>query len=223
MKKNKDHLNIGKTLKAARAGERFSLSEQQIASLKRTAEVALAVVAMAGIATIAIAAPNVLQAVDKLFLKKHRRRLSAKELRQKTSQAFYYLKRSRLIQLKRDGNDWKVFLTSLGQNKIQKIQSDIRRIPRPKKWNEKWWLTAADIPTKNYRQGADLLRRKLKELGFFPLQRTLWLFPYDPRAEMQFLADHYNITQFVTVMEINRLDKDDEEKAKAYLQAKNLL
>ncbi len=223
MDENTKHLNIGKTLRASRAGERFSLSEEQIAALKRTAEVALAVVAAAGIATIAITAPNVLQAIDKLFLKKHRRRLNTREARQKTSQAFFYLKRSGLIELKKDGNDWKILLTSLGKNKIRKIQSDIRVIPKPKTWNHKWWLIAADIPTKSYRQGADMLRRKLKDLGFFPLQRTLWLFPYDPRAEIQFIASQYNISQFITAMEINRLDKEDEQKAKTYLQSKNLL
>ena len=223
MKKNNTAFNIGKTLKATGAGERFSLSEKQLAALKRTTEVALAVLAAAGIATIAVTAPNVLQAIDKLFLKKHNRRLRTKELRLKTSQAFYYLKRSGLIQLKKDSQDWKVFLTSLGRQKVKQMQSDIRYISKPKKWDNKWWLVGADIPTKNYRQGADLLRRKLKELGFFPLQRTLWLFPFDPRGEIQFLASRYNIAQFVTVMEINRLDKEDEKKAKVYLQTKKIL
>ncbi len=218
---NKSHLNIGKMLKAQKAGERFSLSEEQLATLKRTAEVALAVIAVIGIATLVVAAPNVLGAIDKLFIKKHRRRLRTSELREKTSQAFYYLKRSGLIRLKKDGRDWRVLLTSLGTKKINKIFSDVRRIPKPKKWNKKWWLVAADIPTKNYRQGADLLRRKLKELGFCPLQRTLWLFPYDPRIEIQFLSDLYHISQFVTVMEVNRLDKNDEQKAKLYLQTNN--
>jgi hypothetical protein len=223
MNKNKQRLNINKTLVSSKAGEKLSLSEEQINALKRTAEVALAVIAVAGIATIAITAPNVLQAVDKLFLKKHRRRLSTREVRQKTSQAFYYLKRSGLIKLKKDGNDWKIFLTSLGKNKISEIQSDVKYIAKPKTWNKKWWLVAADIPTKDYRTSADLLRRKLKELAFFPLQRTLWIYPYDPRNEIQFLAERYHITPFITVMEINRLDKEDEQKAKHYLKQQNLM
>lgn len=55
-------------------------------------------------------------------------------------------------------------------------------------------------------------------MKFYPLQRTLWLYPYDPRLEIEFLIQHYGIERFVTVMEVNRLDRDDERVLKAYFE-----
>ena len=75
---------------------------------------------------------------------------------------------------------------------------------------------AADIPTKGYRQGADALRAKLKQMGFCPLQRTLWFYPYDPRKQLEVIVNHYGIGEFVTVMEISRMDIQDEKVLKKY-------
>jgi hypothetical protein len=75
---------------------------------------------------------------------------------------------------------------------------------------------AADIPTKDHRQGADLLRRKLKQMGFYPLQRSLWFYPFDPRPEIEFICREFGVANFVTVMEINRLDVQDEKLLKKH-------
>jgi hypothetical protein len=223
-KKQINSLGIYKSLAgASKPASRLVLSEEQLARLTRTAEVALAIVAVAGITTLAMIAPNVLQAIDKLFLKKVGSRLSHKIATRKTAQAFYYLKRSGLIQMRRSDSGWKIFLTNLGKEKIKAIKSEVKLIPKPKMWDRRWWLVAADIPTKDYRQGADLLRRKLKELGFYSLQRTLWLYPYDPRAEIQFLAGEYGISYFVTVMEVSRLDMEDEKRLKDHFQRLKIL
>ena len=82
---------------------------------------------------------------------------------------------------------------------------------------------AADIPTKNYRRGADMLRRKLKELGFFSLQRTLWFYPFDPRKELEYVVNSFGIANFVTLMEVSRLDRDDEEIMKKFFRVSKIL
>lgn len=201
----------------------IKLSQVQMETLRTTAEVALAIIVAAGAITIAVAAPNLSQAIDKLFSRHKKRKLPAPEKQKKTIQAFYYLKRSGLIKFKPRGKDLIVYMTDLGKIKYKKIQDDIRSIPKPKTWNGKWWLAAADIPTKQYRQGADLLRNKLKELKFYPLQRTLWIYPHDPKVELQFLINRYGISQFVTLMEISRLDQDDEQKIREFFKARNIL
>jgi len=90
---------------------------------------------------------------------------------------------------------------------LQKVDTDIKR-----KWNKRWWLIASDIPTKTHRKAAERLRSKFRSMGFYSMQKSLWIYPFDPTIEIQKICEYYNVLKFVTVMEIYRLDKSDKEK-----------
>lgn len=200
------------------------VSPEQIQKLKTISAVALAIVGVAGVVTLSAIAPNIFIAIERLFLEKSSsRKLSKREKDQKVAKTFYYLKRSGLIKMKPTGQDFLIFLTRFGKKRMEKLNIDTLIVPEPKFWDGKWWQVAADIPTKEYKKGADLLRKKLKEMRFFPLQRTLWFYPYNPRKEVGFIIRHYGIEQFVTVMEVSRLDKDDERKMKKFFKEKKIL
>jgi hypothetical protein len=200
------------------------LEPRQITALKSAADIVLAIIASAGIISIAILAPNAFKALQPIFKAgKTGRRFSTKEKARKAAKVVYYLKRHNLVKMKRESGEWKIFLSRLGKTRYYSLGIEVLRVPSVKKWDKKWWQVAADIPTKEYRQGADLLRKKLKQLYFFPLQRSLWFYPYDPRREIEFISNHYSVANYVTVMEINRLDKDDEDKLIRYFSKLNIL
>ena len=119
--------------------------------------------------------------------------------------------------------DVKIFLTGAGRRRLKKFNIENPVIPKPAKWNKKWWLVAADIPTREYKLAADAFRDKLKEMRFCGLQRTLWIYPFDPRREIEVLASYYRIGHFVTVMEINRLDLDDESALKSFFKREKII
>lgn len=200
---------------------RLELSRQQIDGLKTAAAVTLALVGVAGVVVLSVVAPNVIGVVGKFALRRGRR-LTAKESSRKAAKTFYYLRRSGLITIKEAGGSWKIFLTDKGKRRLKELDWMTAKIPKPKKWDGKWWQVAADIPTKEFRRGADLLRAKLKEMDFYPLQRTLWFYPYDPREALKFIVQTYHIEQFVTVMEINRMDKEDEDNLKSFFRKKSI-
>lgn len=205
-------------------GKTPRLTEQQIEKIKSVSGVALAVIGIAGVAALSVVAPNIFYAIGKIFYEpRGRHKIPRKEAAEKISGAFYYLKRHNLVKVRPKGRDFLVSLTSLGQRRFAKMSFESLQIKKPKRWDGHWWQVAADIPTKKYKRGADLLRMKLKELGFFPLQRTLWLYPFDPRREIEFVIDQYGIGRFVTVMEVNRLDRDDERKLKVFFHHQKIL
>lgn len=216
---------IGAVIRKATPAEKPSrFTPEQIEKLKSAGNVALAILLGSGVVALSAVAPNMFIAIEKLFLSKYpNRHLSKKEKDIKMSQAFYYLKRSGYIIMRPTARDFKIYVTKLGKRKWKKLEIETLTIPHPRSWNGTWWLVAADIPTKKHKRGADLLRQKLKDLQFFPLQRTLWIYPYDPRAEIEFISNYYGIGRFVTVMEINRLDLDDQEKIRDYFQEVELL
>lgn len=215
------HRSIEKTIRDS-APYKLELSQEQMDRLKNAAAITLALVGVAGVVVLSAVAPNVIGAIGKLANRRGRR-LTVKESSRQAGKTFYYLRRSGLVTMKEEGGIWRIFLTRKGQKRLEKLDWNTARIPCPKKWDKKWWQVAADIPTKEYRRGADLLRAKLKEMDFYPLQRTLWFYPHDPRPAIGFIVKTFNVEQFVTVMEINRLDREDEAKLKNFFHKKGII
>lgn len=199
------------------------LTEEQIEKLKTAGSVALAIVGAAGAVALSVVAPNMFMALDKIFGKKSNRRVGKKEKAERIARTFYYLKRHNYIILKPAGRDLKIFLTKLGKNRLKYLNFETLTITHPKKWNGKWWQIAADIPTKKYKWAADAFRQKLLEMKFYPLQRTLWFFPFDPRNELEFIINRFHIGSFVTVMEVSRLDFADEEIMLEFFKREKIL
>ncbi len=216
-------LTVGSAIKLANVDKPDDfLSEKQLQNLTRLSEIALGLIAVAGIVSVALIAPNLLTVVDKLFLKKGRH-ASKRQKEIKTAQVFYYLKKSGFIKFRTDKKGIKVFLTGLGKKRLERININACCVKKPEQWDKKWWLVAADIPTKDYRQAADLFRKKVKQMGFCPLQRTLWIYPHNPAKEVEYIANYYLIGRFITVMEISRMDMQDEEKITSYFKKIKLI
>lgn len=201
----------------------FQISEGQMEKLKTFNNVLLGILAGAGILTMMVLAPNALQALD-IFQKNHRRRpLGRRERERKVIRSFYYLRVKGQIAFRQKGEDYEVILTKKGKRQIKQLNFETLAISKPAHWDGKWWQVAADIPTKHYRRGADALRSKLKQMGFYPLQRTLWFYPYDPRLELEFIAQTYGIHPFVTTMKIAELDESDERVIRAYFKKQAII
>ena len=160
-----------------------------------------------------VLAPNALQALELFEKKGEKRKLTHKEKRRKILKSFYYLKNQGSVKFIPKGDDFEVILTQKGKKKIKHMNFETLSIQREKQWDGKFWQVVADIPTK-YKLGADAFRKKIKSMNFYPLQRTLWFYPYDPRMEIEFIAKNYGIEGFITAMKIEILDEWDERVLK---------
>lgn len=216
-------LPLAAVIKKASPKPTFELSEEQIEKLKTYSNILLGILAGAGLVTMMVLAPNALQALDIFQKRKGKKPLKRKEKEQKVARAFYYLRHWGHIQLKRKREDYEVILTEKGKKQIKHLNLETLSIPRPKNWDGKFWQVAADIPTKEYRYGADALREKLKQMNFYPLQRTLWFYPYDPRVELEFIARNYGVANFVTVMKIATLDLSDEKVLREFFKEQKII
>lgn len=201
----------------------FELSEAQIEKIKTYSNILLGILAVSGMVTMMVLAPNALQVLDIFERRKGRKKMRHSEKIRKVTQAFYYLKRKANIEFRRKGDDLFVVLTDKGKKEIKRLKMETICVSRPQKWDGKFWQVAADIPTKDYRRGADALRRKLKEMGFYPLQRTLWFYPFDPRIEIEFITRTFGIAHFVTVMKTSELDPSDETVLKKFFRSQKVI
>jgi len=199
------------------------LTPEQIEKLKNAAEITLAILGGLGIVALTLVAPNVIYAVGKILETEIGRKPTRKDIQNRVARTFYYLKQHDLIKLKPTAGDLKIYLTKFGRSKLRDIGFENLTIDKPRRWNKKWWQVAADIPTKEHKNDADEFRDKLKDMGFYPLQRTLWFYPFDPRKELESVLRRYDIGRFVTVMEVNRLDKSDEKIMKKYFRSQKII
>jgi hypothetical protein len=198
----------------------LELDDAQIQKLRNVGEVLLALTAVAGMLTVAAVAPNALQLIDKLpWARKTYRSLLSKNRDQEkaVARAFYYIKQNSYVKLITKGENVQIKITSKGRKKIKAMNFTSLAVPKSK-WDGKWWFVLADIPTKEFKNSADLFREKLKAMHFYSLQRTVWVYPFDPRDEVDFVSAYFGIERFVTVLQASLVDPDDQKKLKNYFK-----
>jgi len=113
--------------------------------------------------------------------------------RQRLSNVFYRLRKEGCLKMFRRNYDIHIFLTEKGKKKAGWLQIDSLQIKRPKKWDEKWRIIFFDI-SELKRIWRDAFRGKLKELGFYPFQKSVWIFPFDCRDEIELLREFFGLS-----------------------------
>jgi len=114
--------------------------------------------------------------------------------KKKVTDTFYNLKRQGLVKIRKKNHQIYITLTEEGKKKAGMFQIDNLKIKRPKKWDKKWRIVIFDIAQlkKSYREA---FRGKLKELGFYPLQKSVWIYPFDCQAEIDLLKDFFGLSE----------------------------
>ncbi len=113
--------------------------------------------------------------------------------KKKVDSTFYNLKKQGLINIKQKDNQILISLSRKGERKAKLFQIDNIEIKRPDKWDGKWRLVIFDIAQlkKIYREA---FRKKLKELGFYPYQKSVWLYPFNCQKEIDLLKNFFELT-----------------------------
>lgn len=107
---------------------------------------------------------------------------------------FYNLKRQGLILMEKKGKQIYISLTPEGKKKAGIYQINDLKIKKPKKWDKVWRILIFDISElkKTHREA---LRGLLKSLGFYQLQKSVWIYPFDCEAEISLLRDFFGLTE----------------------------
>jgi len=113
--------------------------------------------------------------------------------KKKVSDTFSNLKRQGLISFKKVNHQIFISLTEKGKQKANWLQIDDIKIKKTKKWDGKWRIVIFDISQlkKLYREA---FRGKLKELGFYQLQKSVWIIPFNCKAEIELLKDFFGLS-----------------------------
>lgn len=98
-------------------------------------------------------------------------------------------------------------ITDKGKTKILKNAINNLKIERPAFWNGKWWLVSYDLPIymHNLRDG---IRKYLLNLGFFPIQKSVYIHAYPCKEQIEFLREYFGIREHMTIFKIDWIEND---------------
>lgn len=197
---------MGKNKKSfSQAIEEFRYSDTVPAT---AAKMLLALLAAGPLLVMGAAAPGILDAAQSFQKSK---RYSKKQF----ENAYRNLKHRKLIEIiqEKDGA-FKVKLTNKGQKRIKELSLDMLSIEKPKKWDGKWRILIFDIPSKPkiYNQAREALRKKIKELKFYQIQKSAWVYPYECEDELLFIAELFHVQKHIEIITADKLLHEDKIK-----------
>ncbi len=117
---------------------------------------------------------------------------------------YHVLRRLRLHgfveTIKKTNNLERITLSKKGKNRWLQYQFHNIELKKLKRWDKKWRMVLFDIP-ETHKKIRDSLRRKLKNLGFLEFQKSVFIYPFPCRDEINFIINFYNIEDRVYCLE----------------------
>jgi len=125
--------------------------------------------------------------------------------------SIYYLKKKGLINYKNLGGEIKIGLTAKGERAYKFLSIDDIKTHKSNVWDDLWRIVTFDIP-EHKKTVRDALRFKLKDLGFYPYQKSLFVYPYDCKNEIDLIKEFYGAHNYIFLIVAKKLDGEDNLK-----------
>ena len=93
-----------------------------------------------------------------------------------------------------------ISLSKKGKSHWLRYQLHNLRPGKPKHWDKKWRIVLFDIP-ETRKKIRDALRQKLKNIGFLEFQKSVFIYPFPCRDEINFIINFYDIEENVYYLE----------------------
>lgn len=166
----------------------------------------LLLIGVGALIPVAIAAPNMLKIAVPL-LRKLAKDIDSEPYRVRRS--LTAIKENRLVQMKKVGKEYVFTLTEKGRRRILRGELENLKIDIPQKWDGKWRVVIFDIPEKRHRRARNALRYMLKKLGFYQIQKSCFVYPYECRDQIDFICEFFRISEFVNYLVVESLEGEE--------------
>lgn len=121
----------------------------------------------------------------------------------------HYLKKKKLINIIVENKEKYLVPTKKGRDRIKKYFIDGLKIKEFEKWDGKWRVVVFDVPNdKNIER--DMFRRKLLNLGFFQLQESVFVYPFDCKEEIDFLKKIFYLKPYVQFLVADMIETEKD-------------
>jgi len=121
------------------------------------------------------------------------------------------LEKRGFVSLKKTPDGVLVKLLKKGLKRKRHADLQELKLPKPSSWDKKWRFYIFDISEKAKNE-RDQLTRTLKTLGMYHVQRSVFAYPYDCRAELEQVGRYYKVSSDATYIESDFTDISRELK-----------
>ena len=141
------------------------------------------------------------------------RKINKRSLRESIRKLY----QSKIIDYKENNNGTvKLVLTEAGRKRALIYNLDKIEIKKPLRWDGLWRVVTFDIP-EDEKRGRMALAEKLKEIGFYPMQKSVFIPPYECKNEVDFITEIFVLTPFVRFLRVKDIDIELDLKNKFHL------
>jgi len=137
--------------------------------------------------------------------------LSKKQIKK----ALYDLEKRQLIDIVEKDDEVKIYLQEKGKQKVFtrsiKLLLDYKK--KEKKWDGRWFMVFFDVPEIE-KQKREFLRKYLKKLGFYQYQKSVYIFPFECKKEVELIKKIVEGAKYMKYIIAEEIE--EEEKIKKY-------
>src|SRR3989344_5504856 len=124
------------------------------------------------------------------------------------------LQKQKMISLKEKDGKTIIEITEKGKGRLLKYDFENIKL-KAKKRDGKWRLIIFDIP-ESKKRNRDAFRKKLLQIGCIRLQDSVFVSAFPCKDEVDFLCHYLEISNFVTVVSLDRIERGEQMLFKQY-------
>jgi len=160
--------------------------------------------ALGGFIVVCFAMPNLAQVVD-LFKPKNSRD------RYRVKQALRGLQKRNMVRIVNRNDHEVVEITAQGKKKVLDYDLENMQLSHKQKWDGKWRMVMFDIP-QTQKGARDAVSSKIKEIGMYPIQKSVFVFPHPCKDEIDFVGGILGVRKNIIYIEATHVDGVDKVK-----------
>jgi len=100
-----------------------------------------------------------------------------------------------------------VITTEKGKKRALTYNLENIKIKNPKKWDSFWRIVVFDIPEFK-KSGRNALAAKLKQMQFYPMQKSIFVHPFPCEDEISFISEIFELKPYVRMIIAKQIDID---------------
>lgn len=101
-----------------------------------------------------------------------------------------------------------VKITHKGMIRALTYRLNTMELKKPKTWDGKWRVVIFDIPEKHKRV-REIFRMRLRQLGLYQMQESVYISPYRCFPEIEFLRELYGVSFTVKYLLVDKVEDDE--------------
>jgi len=142
------------------------------------------------------------------------------EKKTKINRALQSLEKKDILNLQEKNGKVTVYLKNENHPKIieYSIKSLLDFKRKEKKWNGKWFFVFFDVP-EIQRNKRNYLRKFLIKLGFYPYQKSVYIFPYECEREVELIKKIVEGAKYIKYIIAEKIEEETDAKEYFKLQS----